>query len=217
VGFRVTRPPCGRGRVAEACRPAQVRAHGRPGSVPRFTSSDGLDPAEAIFGRLDFGATAKDFGLRGDNVNSLSDFGSLLRNYEAGKGAEGLEHSDLGQGRLDHACRPARPATNGFVRAAILNHRLRAKPDSCTTSGRAFPAVSFMYLSIECPFNKFYGINCHPKLGAKLLDRFLHRRRQVSPPVNNLTHRFFDGSQHFFYCNFAVGSCHSVVASSSSR
>jgi acetolactate synthase I/II/III large subunit len=56
--------------------------------VPRFTSSDGLDPAEAIFGRLDFGATAKDFGLRGDNVNSLSDFGSLLRNYEAGKGAE---------------------------------------------------------------------------------------------------------------------------------
>ena len=28
------------------------------------------------------------------------------------------------------------------------------------TSGRAFPAVSFGYLSVECPFNKFYGINC---------------------------------------------------------
>jgi hypothetical protein len=28
------------------------------------------------------------------------------------------------------------------------------------------------------------------------LNRFLHRRWQVSPAVNNLTHRFFDGSQH---------------------
>jgi hypothetical protein len=28
---------------------------------------------------------------------------------------------------------------------------------------------------------KFYGINCRAKLGAKLLDRFFHRRRQVSP------------------------------------
>src|SRR5712691_3043745 len=85
------------------------------------------------------------------------------------------------------------------------------------TSGRAFPAVSFAYLSVECPFNKFYGINCRPKLGAKLLDRFFHRRWQVSPPVNNLTRRFFDGSQHFLYCNFTVGSRHSAVASSSSR
>jgi hypothetical protein len=82
------------------------------------------------------------------------------------------------------------------------------------TSGRAFPAVSFVYLSVECPFNKFYGINCRPKLGAKLLDRFFHRRRQVSPPVNNLTHRFFDGSHHFLYRNFTVGSRHSAVASS---
>jgi hypothetical protein len=47
------------------------------------------------------------------------------------------------------------------------------------TSGRAFPAVSFVYLSVECPFNKFYGINCRPKLGAKLLDRFFHRRRAI--------------------------------------
>ena len=64
------------------------------------------------------------------------------------------------------------------------------------TSGRAFPAVIFGYLSVECPFHKFDGINCRPKLGAKLLNRFFHRRRQVSPPVNNVTHRFFDGSQH---------------------
>jgi hypothetical protein len=27
-------------------------------------------------------------------------------------------------------------------------------------------------------------------------------------------HRFFDGSQHFLYCNFTVGSRHSAVASS---
>src|SRR5262249_13881650 len=54
--------------------------------------------------------------------------------------------------------------------------------------------------------------NCSPKLGAKLLDRFLHRRRQVSPPANSLTHRFFDGLQHLLYCNVAVGSRHGVVA-----
>jgi hypothetical protein len=64
------------------------------------------------------------------------------------------------------------------------NHRFGPETDSSAqqASGRAFPAVSFGYLSVECPFNKFYGINCHHKLGAKLLDRFFHRRRQVSPP-----------------------------------
>src|SRR5215471_7760909 len=84
-------------------------------------------------------------------------------------------------------------------------------------SGRAFPVVSFVYLSVECPSNKFYRINCRPNLGAKLLDRFFHGRRQVSPPVNSLTHRFFDSSQHLLYCNFTVGCRHSVFASSFSR
>src|SRR5215472_17473659 len=81
-------------------------------------------------------------------------------------------------------------------------------------SGRAFPAAIFGSLSVECPSNKFYGINCRSKLGAKLLDRFFHRRRQVSPPVYSLTKRLFDGSQHFLYRNFTVGSRHSAVASS---
>src|SRR5262249_35358945 len=80
-------------------------------------------------------------------------------------------------------------------------------------SGRTFTAVNLRYLSVECPSNKFYGINCRAKLGAKLLNRFFHRRRQVSPPVNSATHRFFDGSQHFLYCNFTVGYRHSAVAS----
>jgi hypothetical protein len=48
------------------------------------------------------------------------------------------------------------------------------------TSGRVFPAVIFGYLSVECPLYKFDGINCRPKLGAKLLNRFFHWRRQVS-------------------------------------
>ena len=69
--------------------------------------------------------------------------------------------------------------------------------------------VSFVYLPVECPFYKFYGINCHPKLDSKLLDRFFHRRRQVSPPVDNLRHRFLDGSQHVLYCNVTTGSRHS--------
>ena len=54
------------------------------------------------------------------------------------------------------------------------------------TSGRAFPAVSFVYLSVECPPDKFHGINCRPKLDAKLLDRFFHGGRQVSPPFDGL-------------------------------
>src|SRR5215469_9531155 len=83
---------------------------------------------------------------------------------------------------------------------------------SSLLSGRTFPAVSFVYLSVECPFDEFHRIDCHAKSDAKLLDRFFHRRRQVSPPVDDLTHRFFDGSQHFLYCDFAVGSRHSIVA-----
>src|SRR5262245_33587422 len=51
--------------------------------------------------------------------------------------------------------------------------------------GRAFPAVIFGYLSVECPFNKIYGINRRPELDTKLLDRFFHWRWQISPPVNN--------------------------------
>ena len=83
-------------------------------------------------------------------------------------------------------------------------------------SSRTFPVVCFVYLSVECPFDKFYGINCRLKLGAKLLYRFFHRRRQISPTVNNVTHRFFDSSQHSLYCNFTVGFRHSAAASSSS-
>ena len=81
----------------------------------------------------------------------------------------------------------------------------------CSARLRMRP-VSFLYLSVESPFYKFYGINCRPELGAKLPDRFFHRQRQVSPPVKNLTHRFFDGSQHFLYCNFTVGSRPSAVS-----
>jgi hypothetical protein len=36
-----------------------------------------------------------------------------------------------------------------------------------------------------------------------LLDRFFHRRRQVSPVVKYLTHRFFDGYYHLLDGNLA--------------
>ncbi len=82
-------------------------------------------------------------------------------------------------------------------------------------SCRAFPAVSLVHFSVERPFYKFYGINCRPKLGAKLLDRFFHRCRQISPIVNNLTHRFFNGSQHLLYCNITISfrAFHGVLSS----
>ena len=58
--------------------------------------------------------------------------------------------------------------------ACALNHYRTHAPRQ--TSGRALPVVSFVYLSVECPLDKFYGINCRPKLDAKLLDRFSHRQ-----------------------------------------
>ena len=61
------------------------------------------------------------------------------------------------------------------------------------TSGWAFPVVSFGYLSVECPSYKVYGINCRPKLAAKLLDCLFHRGWEVSPVDNNAMHRLFDG------------------------
>src|SRR5262249_10875496 len=86
---------------------------------------------------------------------------------------------------------------------------------SCNQSSSLFSGLlcRFRYSPVERFFYKFDGIDCRPKLGTKLLDRFFHRRRHVSPPVNRLTHRFFDGSQHFLYCNFTVGSRHSAVTS----
>ena len=44
---------------------------------------DGLDDSGAIFGRTDFGAISKGFGLRGTNVTDLGQFAALLRDYEA--------------------------------------------------------------------------------------------------------------------------------------
>src|SRR5215831_14277874 len=102
-----------------------------------------------------------------------------------------VHHSESGQ--LMSALPLKADKAQTFWMSALCHNRTHAVQH---TSGRAFPAVSFVYLSVECPSNKFYGINCRPKLGAKLLDRFFHRRRQVSPPVNRLTHRFVDGLQH---------------------
>src|SRR4051812_36304227 len=52
--------------------------------------------------------------------------------------------------------------------------------------------------------DKFYGINCRPKLNTKLFDRFFHRRRQISPPVNDLTHCFLDSGYHLLDGDVAV-------------
>src|SRR5215510_5219722 len=92
--------------------------------------------------------------------------------------------------------------------AANRNVRFVPIADSCVAakkSGRAAPMISFVYLSAKCLFHELYGINCRPKFDTKLLDRFFHRRWQVSPPANNLRHRFLDSSQHVLYCNFTIG------------
>ena len=71
--------------------------------------------------------------------------------------------------------------------------------------------VSFVYTPVECLSYKFYGIDCRPKSSAKLLDRFFHRRRQVSPVVKYLTHCFFDGYDHLLDGYLAISFRHGVA------
>jgi acetolactate synthase I/II/III large subunit len=49
---------------------------------------DGLDDSGAIFGRTDFGSIARGFGLRGTTVKDLSQFESLMRDFDAQGTAE---------------------------------------------------------------------------------------------------------------------------------
>jgi len=49
---------------------------------------DGLDDSGAIFGRPDFGAIARGFGLRGATVGDLSQFSSLMQDFDAQGTAE---------------------------------------------------------------------------------------------------------------------------------
>src|SRR5262245_12567534 len=84
---------------------------------------------------------------------------------------------------------------------------------SCNQSSPLFSGLlcRFRYSPVERFFYKFDGIDCCPKLGTKLLDRFFHRRRQISPPVNRLTHRFFDGCYHLIDGDVAVGLRHGLL------
>src|SRR5262245_2428666 len=116
-----------------------------------------------------------------------------------------------GAGRLAKSMRGAGSVMVALHSAALADNG-RGPGQVQQKSGRASPAISFVYLSAECLFNKFYGINCRPKFDTKLLDRFFRLRCQLSPPVNNLRHCFLDGSQHVLYCNFTIGSRHGAVA-----
>ena len=49
---------------------------------------DGLDDSGAIFGRTDFGAIARGFGLRGTTIESPSQFESLMQDFDAQGTAE---------------------------------------------------------------------------------------------------------------------------------
>jgi acetolactate synthase-1/2/3 large subunit len=49
---------------------------------------DGLDDSVAIFGRTDFSAIARGFGLRGATIGNLSQFSPLMHDFDAQKTAE---------------------------------------------------------------------------------------------------------------------------------
>src|SRR5262245_57805567 len=84
---------------------------------------------------------------------------------------------------------------------------------SCNQSSSLFTGLlcRFPYSPVERFFYKFDGIDCCPKLNAKLVDRLIHRCWQVSPPVNSATHCFFDGCYHLIDGDVAVGLRHSLA------
>ena len=90
-----------------------------------------------------------------------------------------------------------------------------ARSGALPCSRRTFPVVRVVHLPVERSFYEFDGIDCRTKLSAKFFDGFFHRRWQISPPVNDLTHRFFDGAKHVFCCNVTVRSCHGAARCSS--
>jgi acetolactate synthase I/II/III large subunit len=61
---------------------------GAYGAEAHKLRQDGLDDREAIFGRADFGSIARGFGLRGTTITALSQFDSLMRDFDAQGTAE---------------------------------------------------------------------------------------------------------------------------------
>jgi acetolactate synthase-1/2/3 large subunit len=60
---------------------------GAYGSEIHKLRQEGVDDSGAIFGRPDFAAIAKGFGLRGATVTDVSEFKALFDEYKAGDGA----------------------------------------------------------------------------------------------------------------------------------
>ena len=82
------------------------------------------------------------------------------------------------------------------------------------TSDRAFPAVSFGYLSVECPLNKFYGIIAAPSWVrncsiASFIGGGKSPQQSITRLIASSTVRSISS-----ICNFTVGSRHSAAASS---
>src|SRR5262249_52222974 len=69
----------------------------------------------------------------------------------------------------------------------------------------------FRYSPVERFFYKFDGIDCCSKLNAKFVNRLIHRCWQLPPPINSVTHCFFDGCYHLIDGDVAVGLCHSLA------
>jgi acetolactate synthase I/II/III large subunit len=61
---------------------------GAYGSEVHKLRQEGLDDSAAIFGRTDFGAIARGFGLRGTTIADLSQFSSLMHDFDAQGTAE---------------------------------------------------------------------------------------------------------------------------------
>src|SRR5262249_38135816 len=90
------------------------------------------------------------------------------------------------------------------------NVRFVPKADIQSSSLFSSLLSRFKFSPVERFFYKFDGIDCCPKLNAKLVNRLFHRWWQVAPPVDSVTHCFLGGCYHLIDGDIAVGLRHSL-------
>src|SRR5215831_7812511 len=94
------------------------------------------------------------------------------------------------------------------------NVRLVPLADICSAANvrQGLSHGQFRVLACRVPFFTNSTESIAAPSWVRVLDRFFHRRRQVSPVVKYLTHRFFDGDYHLLDGDVAV-SFHDNLAS----
>src|SRR5262249_5166702 len=113
-----------------------------------------------------------------------------------------VQSSESGRPRRPWHLRAGGGAVHSIISGLMHRSKHQAGPFPRSVSCTCLPSALFTN-STESIAAPSWVRNC---------DRSFHRRRQVSPPVNNLTHGFFDGCYHLLDCHVAVSLQHSLAS-----